>query len=66
MACTERGEPAHQPRAHHNDVSDATADLIEQQQAAAENFTDAEKPLVINLDTTQEWKSQLLRFIVHC
>ncbi|NER26280.1 MAG: AAA family ATPase [Symploca sp. SIO1C4] len=49
-----------------NDVSDATADLIEQQQAAAENFTDAEKPLVINLDTTQEWKSQLLRFIVHC
>lgn len=48
-----------------NDVSDATADLIEQQQAAAEAFTDAEKPLVISLDTTQEWKSQILRFIVH-
>ncbi|NEP00072.1 MAG: AAA family ATPase [Symploca sp. SIO2E9] len=43
-----------------NDVSDATADLIEQQQAAAEAFTDAEKSLVISLDTTQEWKSKLV------
>lgn len=43
-----------------NDVSDATADLLTQQQAAAEPFTDAEKSLVTTLDTTQDWASQLL------
>jgi predicted kinase len=43
-----------------NDVSDATADLITQQQAAAEAFTDAEQSLVTTLDTTQDWASQFV------
>jgi hypothetical protein len=42
------------------DVSDATADLLTQQQAAAQAFTDAEQSLVTTLDTTQDWTSQLL------
>ncbi len=42
------------------DVSDATADLLSQQQATAEFFTDAEQPLVTTVDTTQDWISQLL------
>jgi hypothetical protein len=42
------------------DVSDATADLLTQQQAAAEPFTDEEQSLVTTLDTTQDWPSQLL------
>lgn len=42
------------------DVSDATADLLTQQQATAQAFTEAEQPLVTTLDTTQDWKSQLL------
>lgn len=41
------------------DISDATADLLQSQLAAAEPFTDAEKPLVTTLDTTQDWVSQL-------
>lgn len=41
------------------DVSDATADLLTQQQANAEPFTDAEKSLVTTLDTTQDWQAQL-------
>ncbi|NEP12281.1 MAG: AAA family ATPase [Symploca sp. SIO2C1] len=39
------------------DISDATADLLQSQQAAAEPFTDAEKPLVTTLDTTQDLAS---------
>jgi hypothetical protein len=42
-----------------NDVSDATADLLTQQQASAEPFTDEEQSLVTMLDTTQDWASQL-------
>jgi aminoglycoside phosphotransferase family enzyme/adenylate kinase family enzyme len=42
------------------DVSDATANLLSQQQATAELFTDAEQPLVTTVDTTQDWASQLL------
>ncbi len=45
------------------DVSDATADLLTQQQAAAEFFTDAEQSLVTTLDTTQGWASQLLSHV---
>ncbi len=41
-------------------VSDATADLITTQQAATEPFTEAELAFVTNLDTTQDWRSQLL------
>lgn len=42
------------------DVSDATADLLTQQQAAAQAFTEEEQSLVTTLDTTQDWTSQLL------
>jgi aminoglycoside phosphotransferase family enzyme/predicted kinase len=41
------------------DVSDATADLLTQQQAAAEPFTQEEQSLVTRIDTTQDWESQL-------
>jgi predicted kinase len=41
------------------DVSDATADLLSQQQATAQAFTDAEKAIVTTVDTTQNWRSQL-------
>lgn len=41
-------------------VSDATADLITQQQADTEPFTEAELAFVTNLDTTQDWRSKLL------
>lgn len=41
------------------DVSDATADLVTQQQAAAEPFTETEQSLVTLLDTTQDWSSSL-------
>lgn len=44
------------------DVSDATANLLTLQQAAAQPFTEEEQPLVITLDTTQDWASQLLTF----
>lgn len=37
------------------DVSDATPDLLTQQQASAEPFTEAEQSLVTTLDTTQDW-----------
>ncbi|NEQ68185.1 MAG: AAA family ATPase [Symploca sp. SIO2D2] len=39
------------------DISDATADLLQSQQAAAEPFTDAEQSLVTTLDTTRDWLS---------
>jgi hypothetical protein len=42
-----------------NDISDATADLLTQQQAAAEPFGDAEQSLLTTIDTTQDWASQL-------
>jgi len=35
------------------DIADATVDLLEAQQAAAEFFTDAEQPYVKTLDTSQ-------------
>ncbi len=41
------------------DVSDATADLVTQQQAAAEPFTEEEQSLVTSIDTTQHWSSSL-------
>ncbi len=43
------------------DVSDATVDLLKGQQAAFEGFTEEEQSLVIRLDTSQDWKSQLLK-----
>lgn len=42
-----------------SDVSDATADLVNQQLAAAEPFTEEEQSLVAPIDTTQDWASQL-------
>jgi hypothetical protein len=41
------------------DVSDATADLLSQQQATAQAFTDTEQAIVTTVDTTQNWRSQL-------
>jgi aminoglycoside phosphotransferase family enzyme/gluconate kinase len=38
----------------HGDVSDATTDLLDRQKATAEPFSDEERPLVMDLDTTQE------------
>jgi uncharacterized protein len=43
-----------------NDVSDATADLLEQQKAIAQPFTEVEKRLLKTLDTSQDWAAQLL------
>ncbi|HEY9603424.1 MAG TPA: AAA family ATPase, partial [Allocoleopsis sp.] len=40
-----------------NDVSDATVDLLQQQKATAEPFTEVEQSLVTELDTTQDWSS---------
>jgi hypothetical protein len=45
-----------------DDVSDATAELLTQQQATAESFTDTEQSLVTTLDTTQDWTSQLMGY----
>ncbi|HEY9652506.1 MAG TPA: AAA family ATPase, partial [Coleofasciculaceae cyanobacterium] len=42
------------------DVSDATADLLAQQQATAEPFTDEEKSLVTTLDTNRDLAAQLV------
>lgn len=42
------------------DVSDATADLMTQQKATAESFTETEQSFVTTIDTTQEdWASSL-------
>ena len=41
------------------DVSDATADLLAQQLATAEPFTEAEQSLVTTIDTTQDWETGL-------
>lgn len=43
-----------------DDVSDATADLINQQKAIAEPFTEAEKLLLKTIDTSLDWAAQLL------
>lgn len=43
-----------------DDISDATTDILRQQQATAQPFTDTEQSLVISLDTTQDWASQLV------
>ena len=43
-----------------NDISDATAALLQQQQDEAEPFTEAEQDYLINIDTTQpQWEEQL-------
>ena len=44
------------------DIADATADLLESQQAAAEPFTETEQPYVKSLDTTQPLEAQLPEF----
>ena len=41
------------------DVADATADLLQQQQANLEPFTPTEESLVTTLDTTKDWRSQI-------
>jgi aminoglycoside phosphotransferase family enzyme/gluconate kinase len=45
------------------DVSDATADLLTQQIATAEPFTDAEEPFVTTIDTTQDWESKVTEIL---
>ncbi len=45
------------------DISDATADLLTQQQATAEPFTDAEQSVVTTIDTTQDWTSWLEKIV---
>lgn len=40
------------------DISDATADLLTVQQAAAEPFTELESKLVTTVDTSQDWQEQ--------
>lgn len=47
------------------DIADATADLLAGQQAAAEPFTEEEKPYVKTLDTTQSLEPQLQRLMVN-
>ncbi len=45
---------------HQNDISDATADLITNQQAKAEDFSPAEQAYVIEIDTSQaNWQEKL-------
>lgn len=44
------------------DIADATADLLAAQQAAAEPFTEAEKPYVQTLDTNQPLEPQLINY----
>ncbi|MEC4894907.1 MAG: AAA family ATPase [Oscillatoria sp. PMC 1051.18] len=39
-----------------NDISDATAELLANQQAAAEAFTNTEQVYVTTIDTTQDWQ----------
>ena len=39
------------------DISDATPDLLAQQQAKADPFTAAEQPYLITLDTSQDWEN---------
>lgn len=40
------------------EISDATADLLASQLAAAEPFTEAEQPYVKTIDTTQDVAAQ--------
>lgn len=46
------------------DIADATADLLEAQQADSQPFTASEQPLVKNIDTTQPIEAQLERLKV--
>jgi hypothetical protein len=41
------------------DISDATPDLLAQQQAKAEDFTEAEKAHVVSIDTTEDWEGEI-------
>lgn len=43
------------------DIADATADLLEAQQATAEPFTEVEQPYVKTIDTSQPIQTQLAR-----
>lgn len=44
-----------------NDIADATADLLAEQQATAEAFSQIEQPYVKNVDTSQPLASQLAK-----
>ncbi|MGC1393168.1 MAG: AAA family ATPase, partial [Coleofasciculaceae cyanobacterium] len=43
-----------------DDISDATSDLLNQQKAATEAFTEAEKLTLKTIDTSENWAAQLL------
>jgi len=46
--------------ARQTDISDATASLLEQQQANAEPFTETEQSYVLTIDTSQDWQNYLI------
>jgi len=43
-----------------SDISDATADLLTQQQANAESFTETEQMYAVTIDTSQNWHQNLI------
>ncbi|KOP26998.1 adenylylsulfate kinase [Hapalosiphon sp. MRB220] len=60
LGCTAPPEVLQQRLQHRTgDIADATAELLESQLAAAETWTEKEKPLVKILDTTQPIQAQL-------
>ena len=50
---------SHRLTSRQGDVSDATADLLQSQQANAEDFSPAEQEYVTKIDTTQDWQSKI-------
>ena len=44
---------------HSADIADATAEMLSQQQAHWQDFSDSERPFLKVLDTSQDWPSQL-------
>ena len=44
------------------DISDATFDLLQQQQNNAQDFNEEEMSYVQEIDTTSNWKEKVVRF----
>ncbi|MGF1478540.1 MAG: AAA family ATPase [Cyanophyceae cyanobacterium] len=55
LYCTAPVEVLRNRLHHRQDISDATADLLAAQQAAAESFTEAEQPYVVTVNTAEAW-----------
>ena len=47
------------------DISDATSNLLQQQQATADPFNDTEQAYVITLDTTKNWQTQVNSWVMN-